>query len=364
MRSALIKAIRAVFEKHGYGQFTKATDAVRIKGCSRYGESLAVHQERGDLTLYVRFGGREQVAPLARHLGGVLEDAVAAFRGLDLSGVDRRLGQVTAWLDDQIKGGRMAGTSEVSPRMETGQPERCPMPSSTDAAVPATNQYIKASREHLPCPKVQSILLNALSPCPHFSGACRGVCRWDPASGHIPRGYLGATGRPEEVRLVMVLAEPGAPHDEETYDPSQEREGLLAAFCTHSFACFRDGHDLFHRNQREVIDHCFPGMSLEEQLKCVWMVDAMLCSAPKEGGHVPSRVWRTCVETYLKRQIALFPRAVVASFGHKASTRLSGLDGVLHAKALAPPGCNFAGARESWYEVVNAVRRRSLRSGN
>lgn len=348
MRLDRIKAIKTVFDKHGYTQFTRATDAVRIKNCSRCGERLAVHQEQGALTLYVRFGGRDHVAPLARHLGGVLEDAVVAFRGLDLPTIDHKLGEVTAWLEDPA--------TEAPPQPPTLDRERRPAPPIADSAVRGTVDYIKPSWAHLPCPEVRDILLDALSPCPHFSGVCAGVCRWDPASGHIPRGYLGATGRPDEVQLVMVLAEPGDPHDDERYDPVEAKDALLASFCAHSFDCFTGGRDLFHRNQREIVGQCFPGMSLEEQLRRVWMVDAMLCSAPKEAGHVPSRVWRTCVETYLERQIALFPKAVIAAFGHKASTRLRGLDNVLYAKALAPPGCNFRGARESWYEVVDAVR--------
>ena len=356
MNADRIRSIKAVFNKYGYDRFTNATDAVRIKGPGRIGERLAVHQERGTYTLYVRLGGKGQVAQIACQVGGILEGAVVAFRNLDLAGVQGALTKVVTWLDGRAAEGGMTSIGTGEHQQPATHRREQTSPRVPGHAPRQAGKYIQPSWDHLPCTEVREILIEALAPCPHFSGTCHACCRWDPASGHIPRGFLGATGSPHEVRLVMVLAEPGDPHDEEAYDPSQSKEELLAAFCTHSFACFRDGHDPFHRNQKEVIDQCFPGMSLEQQLRSVWMVDAMLCSAPKEGGHVPARVWRTCAETYLKRQLALFPQAVVAAFGHKASTRLRDFTDAVHAKALAPPGCNFAGVRESWYDVVRHVR--------
>ena len=63
------------------------------------------------------------------------------------------------------------------------------------------------------------VLVAAYGPCRHMlthGGGCL-QSRWRPAAGHVPRGFLGATGELDDVELVMVLAEPGNPKHTETY---------------------------------------------------------------------------------------------------------------------------------------------------
>lgn len=60
-----------------------------------------------------------------------------------------------------------------------------------------------------PNPQLLALLLEAYRPCQNF-GICR-EAKWSPADGHIPRGFLGATGELSEVEVVMVFSEPGHP---------------------------------------------------------------------------------------------------------------------------------------------------------
>lgn len=63
------------------------------------------------------------------------------------------------------------------------------------------------------------VLVAAYGPCRHMlthGGGCL-ESRWRPAAGHVPRGFLGATGELDDVELVMLLAEPGNPKHTETY---------------------------------------------------------------------------------------------------------------------------------------------------
>ena len=63
------------------------------------------------------------------------------------------------------------------------------------------------------------VLAPAYEPCRHMP-VCGGRCRqshWEPANGHMPRGFLGATGELDEIELVIVLAEPGDPKGTEKY---------------------------------------------------------------------------------------------------------------------------------------------------
>jgi hypothetical protein len=50
----------------------------------------------------------------------------------------------------------------------------------------------------LPCRELVKILLPAFAPCQHFRGSCQ-TMRWEPAQGHMPRGFCGATGTLTEV---------------------------------------------------------------------------------------------------------------------------------------------------------------------
>ena len=91
--------------------------------------------------------------------------------------------------------------------------------------------------------------------------------RWLPQNGHVPRGFCGATGAASEVRLVLVVAEPGNPHDGEAYLPDSQPEELFESVCRYVYGCFAHGKDQFHRNVRAILGDCWPELSFQEQLR-------------------------------------------------------------------------------------------------
>jgi len=190
-----------------------------------------------------------------------------------------------------------------------------------------------------------------------------GVCReavWSPRGGHVPRGFVGATGALADVEVVMVFAEPGHPHDHETYDPTAKPEELLMAGVRHTHASFASGQDLFHRNVRWFLSRIFPELPFERQLRRAWLTEGRLCSVTNEIGGTKDR---TCASIYLARQLALFPNATVVAFGGKAKDYMKMIGGAwLPASALSPPGCNFAAARPSWEAAITTVELRRARS--
>lgn len=207
----------------------------------------------------------------------------------------------------------------------------------------------------LPCRELRDILLPAFAPCPGFRRSC-GTMRWQPQAGHVPRGFCGAIGTADEVRLVLVVAEPGNPHDGETYAPHIQPEKLFQNVCRYVYGCFASGKDQFHRNVRAILDNCWPDLSFHEQLHRVWITESVLCSAAAECGPVPSNVRRTCVDIYLKQELAVLPNAIVAAVGGKAHVRMRGLPRrFLPVGSVAPPGCNQKPVRESWKAITRAV---------
>jgi hypothetical protein len=210
----------------------------------------------------------------------------------------------------------------------------------------------------LPHPSLQAILLPAYAPCAHL-GTCP-QARWNPAAGHIPRGFLGATGDLADVELVLVTAEPGFPMvqlGDMDFSGFRTPEAMLGA--TVQVSLDRRRHataDRFHTNWLALMNRLWPGLGFDERLRRFWWTNARLCSIDVEIGHTPRN---PCAKTYLRDQIEAFPHATVVAFGGKAQKALGRL-GLPHlsAFALAPPGCNQSGAKPSWDAVVREVERR------
>jgi hypothetical protein len=202
-----------------------------------------------------------------------------------------------------------------------------------------------------------AVLEPAYAPCPAFQGACVDM-RWDPQHGHVPRGFSGAQGTREEIELVLVVAEPGDPYKGESYGPSTYP--LYEAPKP-----WGQSSDQYHRNLRSLLSACWPGLPEAQLRRRVWITESVLCSAATEGGRIASRSAAECSRRYLLPQLTLLSHATVAAFGSKAQSRLKavGFQNYLRAFALAPPGCNFKGAKESWLQVAHEVRRRRAGRG-
>jgi hypothetical protein len=208
----------------------------------------------------------------------------------------------------------------------------------------------------LPNEKLIAVMREAYA-CQHF-GSCRQAI-FDPAKGHVPRGFLGATRALSDVRAIFVLAEPGHPHHDEKYTEAGSAEKLLSEAIFHTYKSYRYGTDVFHRNMRWVMDELWPG-AFDEQLAHVWITEGRLCSIDTEIGAFNDKL---CAPTYLGRQIALMPSAAIVLFGGKARQRVVGLrelEGrtVIEARALAPPGANQKMSRPSWQQAIETIRSR------
>ena len=167
--------------------------------------------------------------------------------------------------------------------------------------------------------KLKRILEHAYR-CKEFDGACEDIMRWKPEVGHAPRGFYGALGELNEVRLVMILAEPADPGAVENHTA-----GIDSAF---RFAerCYLHGN-LYgssdgHANAREIIRSCFPHLTLKQAMRRVWITESVLCSAPTSGGYVPAACASACVRSYLVPQLQRFPDAVIGAMGSKAYDRV------------------------------------------
>lgn len=214
------------------------------------------------------------------------------------------------------------------------------------------------NESHLPCVELRRILCRAYSPCACYERVCRHhKIRWVPEAGHIPRGCFGALGRLDQVRLVLVVAEPGNPQPDEAYCHMSRPEQLLDAACSVARECLLCGRDEFHVNIRAILDLCWPGIEFEEQMRRTWLTESCLCSADKECGSIKSEVTDACGSEHLKPQLDLLANAQVIALGEKAQRRTKKTGHrFIPAYAAAPPGSRHKVARESWEQATAAFR--------
>jgi hypothetical protein len=193
-------------------------------------------------------------------------------------------------------------------------------------------------------------ILTRAYPCPAMCGVCRDSVRYAPERGLIPRGYAGAAGRLDEVRLVLCLAEPGEPAPGEKYDVTGSPDVLMNVIDSCVSAAYRDRASSFHRNVRFVLECCWPGMSFEEQIKRTWITEGVLCSAHATTKPVPQDVEKECAKRYLIPQLAVLSHAFVIALGKKAQRRLelAGRPADAVARAAGRPIGSRATAESSW----------------
>ena len=109
---------------------------------------------------------------------------------------------------------------------------------------------------------------------------------------------------------------------------------------------------------KAILNSCWPRLTYKEQMRKVWMTESVLCSATVEGGRVRRVASVECGKRYLLPQLSLLSHALVVALGRKAQERLRAIGHTkfLAAFAVAPPGCSFAGAQESWDRIPKELR--------
>lgn len=195
-------------------------------------------------------------------------------------------------------------------------------------------------------------LLLQMQECPNF-----GICaeaKYDPSSGHIPRGFAGATSNLTQVLLVIVMAEPGFPlyGEEYTGEPKEDLKSLLKS------RYLKSGENKFHRNVLSFLNEVFPMFNgdVDKILKHVWLTESRHCSIAHEIGNIGKKDRLICAKSHLVEQIKLFPNAIVLLAGGKAQQAKKLIKNPIECGAFAPPGCNQTKVRQSHKNAAKIVK--------
>jgi len=200
---------------------------------------------------------------------------------------------------------------------------------------------------------LKQCLKKAYDRCIKFQDDCVDMC-WNPSIGHIPRGFCGASGDLKEVELVLVFAEPGKP-----------KRGDLPTDFESAYECtmnaFRTPKYKFHKNVRMILNMCWPPSSFnfDEQMRKVWLTESVLCSAKEVCGSVSPDTSNACGERYLRKQLLLFPNALIVALGKKAQNRMDDLQiSYFSVHHPAPPEGNKPRAISSWEKIPIELEKR------
>ena len=164
---------------------------------------------------------------------------------------------------------------------------------------------------YTPAKELIKILRPAYKPCDGFEGSCNDIATWRPSCGYVPRGFIGALGRLDEVKVVILLSEPGNPHPTESY----KGRNKLRQTSEYTFNAIEQGTDRFHRRLKYLLTLLLPNLPLEDQLRKAWVTQTYLCSAPTESGQVQRAAEDECGTRYLSGQLALLPGRPVLALG-------------------------------------------------
>jgi hypothetical protein len=196
---------------------------------------------------------------------------------------------------------------------------------------PVTREPDESNTELVPNAGVLDLLNNLHAPCPHLRH-CNTDWRqivpnaelWQPDRGFVPCGFCGAFGEPEEVELVLVLAEPSN-HPLETFSRESKGSALLRAVTRNSYQHLVHGAESHHRNLVRILDLFLGEAPLASKLRKTWITSSVLCAIPEPlspTAEVPRGVEARCSAAYLFAAIRLFRNAQVVALGGKAQDRL------------------------------------------
>lgn len=193
-------------------------------------------------------------------------------------------------------------------------------------------------------------LLPTYDPCEELQLRCKEML-YDPFSGHIPRGFYGASGELGEVQLVMILMEPTMPG-------GKPANGGIWSALEDAKDAYLNERSVGHQRVRRILRNSFPGLSLpKDVMRRVWITESVLCSKPETG--IRDRHVQACVTRYLVRQLELIPNAIIAAMEVETYRRVS-----KHApeykgrimKCHAPFGYR-RGWSPTWDDLAERVRR-------
>ena len=203
------------------------------------------------------------------------------------------------------------------------------------------------------------VLASAYGPCRHMlthGGGCL-ESQWKPAAGHVPRGFLGATGERDKVELVMVLAEPGDPKRTETYVDGLDPADMVRRVVDFVHWTYVDRNGIVQCVVRWFLDRLFCGMDFDDQLRRVWITQSRLCSLDKSGARYREPLYRLCRDDYLAAQLRLLPSVPIVAFGGKAQEVLRRLKVPVIIKVPHPSARGTEESkREEWERAITKLK--------
>lgn len=178
---------------------------------------------------------------------------------------------------------------------------------------------------------------------------------WDFAAGYEPRGYNGPP--PEQTRLLVMLAEPGAiaPTEAKNLQPAVIHRRWVEPYN------LQLQEHYWRANLLELCRQIWPVRTEDRMFDYVGKSCTFWMSLPPgaQTSQVPQALVDYFSNNYLGRFLSLFPNAVVLAAGSKAQKRLTRLGVEFEScSAFTKPESNKPKAHESWKEAARRIAAR------
>ena len=204
------------------------------------------------------------------------------------------------------------------------------------------------------------------------------VCKeadWNPAKGFMPRSYIGATGKLEEVEAILVCISPFEPHRAvephrgEEYDPEHSSLEMVEANVRYVHDCIRGLQprfkSRFHIRMKEFLDKLYPNEHLNQILKKVWITQCRLCSSNSDSTDIDSV---SCMDLYLKKQLEILSDATIVVFGEQAQKAMKTFvekhkinRKIENCYSFSVRPADLQKARECWDQVIEIIKNKQIK---
>lgn len=185
--------------------------------------------------------------------------------------------------------------------------------------------------------------------------------QWDFEKGYAPRWFTGNWEHPEDVELVIFLAEPSTPVPGERYSTEPEiwfDQAVRGRLRGEPFGTVNQNRQ-FQKRLEWFLAEC--GYDLSDHVS-VWGKIVITNAFWLTLNHMFDAHAGKVLETYfahniLRPIVAEFKYATIVSAGGKSKRRLNSAGvSFIEMGALAPPGCNQKAVRESQIALARHIR--------
>lgn len=186
---------------------------------------------------------------------------------------------------------------------------------------------------------------------------------WNFTSGYAPRTFTGNWRTPEEVRMVLIMAEPSTPYSGESYSEDPETWFQQAVLDQPTISVINSTKPHSSRSGWFLHQCGFDPANAQETWQKVVQFNSLWLTIDTPLGKAPEAVTDYFGRVYLSPILRFFPNATIVAAGGKAISRVHSTKiEFVEMGALSPPGCFHTKVISRQMAVAQQVKENARRA--